>query len=401
MNGCGCEVTQNRRHPGGCIRVEDTELSNNNNIMTFMPVRRVKVIAKDTWFGESETWTNDNGCWQILEEFRNNAWIWVKFKNDRCKIRGAGAGIGAVWEWLTPVKDYIGKLEGPTFNNTVTNYRMWGDQGSNAHIFWGAATVNNAVHEFHDYAAQDGINPPKDNLDIYIGRNHRSGAAYMGSQYRLAANLNGALTSFLLWTITAAFLPEVYIGININTSDRQKRLAYHEIAHASHYSQVGLAYWDELVKAEARAILSGGNDESHGNSTSPDAGRIALCESWAEHIGMSYAHRSYPLVTQTSIGITWERWLEETWNETTNHIPIGLYHDLADNSNDVNQACDQDGNGCAIIDDQVRGFTNQQMFSCLTNDITDPDAFIVRLIANHLAATPNTAIQVNNLFSQY
>ncbi|GJM34541.1 MAG: hypothetical protein DHS20C18_35420 [Saprospiraceae bacterium] len=43
---------------------------------------------------------------------------------------------------------------------------MWTAQGSQAHRFWGAATVNNAVHEFHDYAAIDGINPPPGNLGV-------------------------------------------------------------------------------------------------------------------------------------------------------------------------------------------------------------------------------------------
>ena len=176
-------------------------------------------------------------------------------------------------------------------------------------------------------------------------------------------------------------------------SDRLKRLAYHEIAHAGHYRQVGgREYWDQLVQAE---VLAGG----HGNENSKDAGRIALCESWAEHIGMSYAHRRYG--ADNSWTRTYDKWLEETWNETQHHIPVGLYHDLSDNLNDTISACNMDFSGCVLIDDQVSGFTNQQMFSCLTSDIVSPIDFINRLIANHLANTTNTEVQVMDLFNQY
>jgi len=59
----------------------------------------------------------------------------------------------------------------------------------------------------------------------------------------------------------------------------------------------------------------------HGNANSWEADRIALCESWAEHIGMSFTDKTYPLTGNTSIGnITYLRQLEETWNESSYHI---------------------------------------------------------------------------------
>jgi len=346
--------------------------------------------------------TNDNGCWQITKEYKGNAWMWIKFKSDRCKIRGAGEGVRAVWDWISAVKDYIGKLEGPAFNSIRVDYNRWTNQGSREHIYWGAATVNNAVHEFYEYAAQDGINAPKSGLDIYVDRNHANGAAYMSSQIWIADHLAAVLASQLTWIISVAFLPEVYIGIDFQNSDRQKRLAYHEIAHSSHYTQVGTLYWNELVEAEALALQLNIN-ESHGNSNSHDAGRIALCESWADHIGNTYAHRSYPT---TSFGGTFQALLESSWNESQDHIPIGLYNDLSDIGETLIgigtiSACNEDGSGCTLIDDQVSGFTIRQMYTCLTLDITNPEQFRQRLILNHLASTSNTEAQVNTLFNEY
>lgn len=304
------------------------------------------------------------------------------------------------------------KLEGPTFNNIEVNYNMWTEQGFRTHMYWGAATVNNAVHEMHDYAAQDGINPPENGLDIYIGRNNTHGYALMSAQKYLSGAMGTAmgvatfwagpwsvLIGLIGWGATILYLPDVYVGIDFQNSDRLKALAFHELAHASHYSQVGKDYWIGLVEAE---ILANG----HGDQQSHDAGRIALCESWAGHIGHAYTHRTYG--NDFSGFQSWNQRLEETWNESFNHIPIGLYHDLADVGEPVRtvggitfSACNQDGSGCTVIDDPVSDFTLRQMFLCLTPAVTTVDQFRQNLIANHLTATSNTEAQVNTLFNQY
>lgn len=81
LNGCGCMVYNDARKPGGCVKVKDVEKSR------FEGVRRVKIIMKDTWFTEDETWTDDLGCWKIDERYHGNAWMWIKFANSRGQIR--------------------------------------------------------------------------------------------------------------------------------------------------------------------------------------------------------------------------------------------------------------------------------------------------------------------------
>ncbi len=109
-NSCGCEVFSNQRKPGGCVKVEDTQLSTPGDPGTFEGVRRVKVTTKDTWFTEDETWTDDSGCWKINDEYSGKAWIWIRFKNDRCKVRGTATNWHAAWEWISPIKDYVGTV---------------------------------------------------------------------------------------------------------------------------------------------------------------------------------------------------------------------------------------------------------------------------------------------------
>lgn len=389
--------------------MEDTEFSTPGTPSTFLPVRRVEVIAYDGWFNIDITHTDDGGCWKINDEYHGNAWFWVKFKNDRCKIRGTGSNWKAAWQWLTTITDYVGKLPGPTYNNISVNYNMWTSNGSNAHRYWGAATVNNALHEFHDYAAQDGITPPPNGLDIYVGHNQTYGYTLMSTQLALSAAAGAAMAGATFWTgpvsgligvigfgATLAYLPDVYIGINFPRSDRQKSLAYHEIAHASHYAQVGFGYWLQLVTAE---IFANG----HGNSGSFDAGRIAVCESWADYLGGHlYTHRTYG--GSSSLGITWATRLERTRDESTSHIPVGLYNDMADVGEPFFAlgitACNQDGTGCTAIPDAVSGFTNAQMFSCLTSSTTTPAGFI-SCASSFAGATGNTPASIATLFASY
>lgn len=398
-NSCGCTVYKEQRKPGGCIQVKDVQKA------VFEGVRRVKVILKDGWFTEDETWTDDNGCFRVNDKYYGVAWMWVKFKSDRVKIRGTKKSFKAVWEWAFAVKDYVGKLGGPRFNDIEVKYEAWTDQGSAAHLYWGAATVNNALHTFHDYAATDGINAPPPILDIFVGRNHRYGYALMTAQNMMTQGVFMALLQATFFTgpfspliavigasAIQSYLPDVYVGIKYHNSDALKWLAYHEITHASHWTKAGIGYWNDVVRAE---ILANG----HGDATSNNAELIALVESWAEHIGTTYTARTYPSLPNTAQYGSWMTYLERTRNETTSHIPVGFYNDLIDTSIDGSTtACDQQTGACGLISDAVSGFTNAQFFGLLDATTLSPLIFKDKLI---LGAPTSTQTLVNNLFNSY
>ena len=409
-NGCGCVVYSDQRKPGGCINVRDTRFG-------WRGVRRVKVILKDNLFSEDEVWTDDNGCFKVNRRYKGTAKMWVKFTSPRITVRGARAGVRAAWEWAVPIKDYVGVINGPVFNNISDNFDMWNNQGTSAHLYWGAATVNNALHEFHDFAANDGILPPQNNLDVFVGRSTRYGYATMNKIHPMGNTLAAAMASsfhfiqpvniligFIGWAAAVAYIPDVKIGINYSTSDGLKNLAYHEYAHASHVHKVGPSFWENLILAEVVA-------DGHGDQNSIGAPLISICESWAEFIGMTYTHRTFG--NNNSILFNWEIRLERTWNESTNHIPIGLFHDLIDlgeptfdpdpedSIEEEVSACNQDNSGCTIIQDNVSGFTIASMFASLTPSTNSLEEFQNVMISNHLQSTSNTQLQVNTLFESY
>ena len=422
-----CATYGHERNPTGRVRVEDTQLSTPGNTDTYEPVRRVKIIMKDTWFTEDETWTNDCGCWRINDRYRGKAWMWVKFRNDRAKIRGVRNNITKLWQWAIAVRDYVGVINGPNFNNINVNYHMWEpdnpiSQGSSTHLYWGAATTNNALHEFHDFAAEDGINPPPDGLDMYVSYNSSGGYAtmrhFIGTTQLIYAFGDGAdggnfivspfgiLLAIIPWThIVAAVVPDVNVGIDHASSDELKELAFHEIAHASHYELLGNFYWADVITAEVAAEYDGNTNGSHGDEFSFDAGRIAVVESWAEYLAHDYLDRIYPISTDEQR--PWNEVIERSWNEVNNHVPIGLHHDLVDVgepprfAGGTTTACNTRAAGCTAIVDNVDGFNNSQMYFSLNNNVTTVNQYRIELINNHLGSTSNTQADVNALFNSY
>lgn len=345
-------------------------------------------------------WTDDQGCFKLNKIFRGRGWMWVHFQSQgRSIIRGDRPGFLNAYEMFFPLRDPCGAIHGPAFNNIDIRYNMYTNQGSVAHVYWGGATVGNALHEFYEYATTDNINTPEANLDIWIGKSSDNGYALMSGQDNLVQAIASGATGLFLWTgpltpifsiLTAAyatlFIPEVHVGVNFSNSDQLKKLAYHEFAHVSHFTNVNWLYWDNLVEAEFAAF-------GHGTAQSNNAGLIALAESWADHIGQTYAHRNYGF--QNSIDFDWQVRLERMRNEETDHIPIGYYNDLIDTHVDDVNACDRDvvPSQCGPINDGVSGITNEQMFTELVPSVTSPQEFTNNLIEG-LPASVQLAINI-------
>jgi hypothetical protein len=200
-------------------------------------------------------------------------------------------------------------------------------------------------------------------------------------------------------------VPDVAIGCNFQNSDQQWAITQHELAHTSHFTNVGAVFWGQLGLATLNAwIVTGGpfnNGDPWGDENVFDAGRIAICESWASHLEHVYTDRAYG-GNNSWLGIqTWLTRLEELRNDSPNHVPIGLHFDLFDNMLDVNNACDREGGGCGPIIDNVAGFTNGQLFSLLDANTDDPDIYRARILNELLPGSGNMAADVDALFNSY
>jgi hypothetical protein len=136
---------------------------------------------------------------------------------------------------------------------------------------------------------------------------------------------------------------------------------------------------------------------------------IALGESWAEHIGQTfadirygtnssagYAHgieylNNFPVQLTSSHLNLLEDYSPFRLYDNTRWIPYGLYYDLIDNRNDFNFIR-------VRIHDQVLGYTNLQMFDALDNDIYDPISYRLRLLSEN---NNNQSINLTTIFNEY
>lgn len=363
-NDCGCPTYSDQRKPAGCISVEN----NSTPADPLEGVRKVRVIVKDWRFGKSyKTWTDEEGCWKVNKRCKGRIWMWVEFKNgdsyERCWRSN-----WKVWQLLKPVKDYVGHFWGPNYSDIEVIYWHWGTETeTQAQRYWGAATVNNEVQIYLDETS-DIDRPPY--LDIYMQPNSRAGAAIMAGYWPTA--------------VVTTLIPDLSIGINFGTRDRQDELSYHEIGHSSHYAQVGNGWWSHLMVQEVANSIEFGagpngitfnfDGDPWGDGDEPDAGYVLLAESWAENV-------STDLTADSQEGDVFEN----------GYIPMGLYEDLMDDTPTENVRLD--------ILDQVNGFSRASMYDALNSSVTNLREYEAEL--KPALPTGTNDADYHNLFTAY
>ena len=436
---CGCTVSSDQRKPGGCISVVDDALPVNSTLPNGAQghidgCRRVKVILKDTWFTEDEAFTSDNGCFFVNKRYRGVAWMWVKFKSSRCTVRRMRGA--RLWEYGLAVKDYVGKIGGPNFSNIQVVYGHVTDDSDRGKLYWYAATANNALHEFDDLAACDGIGTTPQGLDILLTNNVGGAAAPMldklmknpliaASVVGIIGNVCGPMLGipvvgpFLsgfcvaISTFAAIFAPDIVNNYGSETikSDRVKDTFYHEYAHAAHYNGLPASEKDDFWLANIMHIIRNGGYGAETDQTSVGARRTAVIEGWGYHVGTTYTDRRYgtnhSLNSSTDAAIRNQTRhifvLEQVRPDPIiqngkvtipGWIPRGVMRDLIDD-NATNPAGVTDP-----ITDRVRGFTTKQYFQVLNTSLQTPIQVRDALNSRFLP-TGQSAAEVNNIFSQY
>lgn len=173
-------------------------------------------------------------------------------------------------------------------------------------------------------------------------------------------------------------LPDISLGIR-NSRGGQDLLAFHEFAHASHYTLVGTYWWSQLLEAEFNntgytinfsEISFQFNADPYGDGSNPLDSYIAVAESWAEHIGRTFAGFD-----------------TEDLFLNSGYIPEGIYEDLRDAMVD---------SGTTIIDN-VSGYTHAIMFANLNV------SSLGQMKSQFLTVLPsgNTTSAFNSLFTSY
>ena len=158
------------------------------------------------------------------------------------------------------------------------------DAGSDGAL-WRRAVVNNAAYDYIARCASSDLDlrTPSQDLRIWIFKNLSSSSAamlhhgaFVGSNELIQRYLGGY--SSLLKT----FLPDLTIGAKAGDGafvDLYSAVM-HEMAHASHYAQVGNAWWNPYITYVIRSYVTEGR-QAYGSGSGEDAGYCEVGEMWA------------------------------------------------------------------------------------------------------------------------
>lgn len=399
-NDCGCPRYSDKRKPAGCVKVQDP-----TGTTSFTPVNNAKIIIKNhssydingtDFFGflwTKSTYTDDGGCWKINKECSGKIHMWIKFKNEKAYIRAPNFSVyisgtdtytglpefgsdGNLLNYYRPVADYVGGISGPNFSNIKVRYNRWTEEFTQTQRYWCAAQTINAVEDMHNMCNEEDINTPPF-IDIYINANN-AGAAWM-------AHYDGIKLIELLVAESYALselglLPDIILDRN-DPVNRYRRVAFHEMTHGSHFTNVGAGWWNILALQE---YTNGG----HGDGSEPFAGFVAVAESWGNHIE-EYFTINPPGYSNILDNVDFENPVDPT---ITPWIPDGIYYDLIDNA-EVN----------AIIIDNINGFSNNQIFGILDISTTNMEEMETRLWDeyNSISGINMTQPDITVLFDSY
>ncbi|BDS09514.1 hypothetical protein [Aureispira anguillae] len=400
-NRCDCPISIFGSKPGGCVRVEDTQLG-------WEGVKNVEIYVRDLWFTGRSVWTTNEGCWYIPFNYFGPIQGFLKYESNRLKISGLRDLYIA--EFGHPIVQNLG-IHISGYNNLNIRHHRHTDNSSIHRMLWFASLTNNAVYEYDWYAAQEGLPPAAPDLNIMLMNEGGAASAPMlshimrtspGAGMTIAGGFSfvgttagfttmglvdmflpgtGALVGTMMplfLTHMLANLPDIiyqYGGREIElTSDRVKETIYHECGHAAHYYALTdkNEYWVGNIQ---RIIANGG----YGVKGTTDYERCALIESWGYHIGTYFADLHYGRNNYFSNLYTDQDEKERQRfvyrhserDNPHNHyyqnlywLQKGLYWDLMDDR----MHNDPPLNIPDPVKDSVSGFTNVEIFSALTTN---------------------------------
>ncbi len=412
--------------PAGDITVYDTNLGQN------VDVSDVRIVAK-RWFKIERGYTDNNGHFQFTRHFKNKVKVNVKFKNDYAQIRNVRGG--RFWQMFCPITTTLGIYSGNK-SSISYNFIQYQDYGAKGNTYWTAATVHNAVQEYRTFATSEHIGLPPQYLKIFVskaGLIGNSGATLMFSKRQDFAVPNefvladvssvAAIVYELIQVIKAQM--DMVIGYRYETggheditqllSDRIKETVYHELTHAAQYAALGNGWYTTFVSNEEYEIINNlwGAHSPYSDGNNSFAGIVGLGESWAEYIGQYFADKKYGLnssedyfgfgggdytnnhpIAGFSSHLNDLENFDPTSSAPFHWIPVGIYYDLMDTRNDATAM----PRVIFSVDDQVSGYTNQQMFNAFTSSTNSLATYKASLLQQN---GNNQSTQVNSLFSQY
>ena len=218
------------------------------------------------------SYTDRDGYYSMSKKFSAKLRYRLVFQNTM----GFSIGLNLI---LVPASvSTLGKSSPSGVNVTVTD--------KSDEKLYRRCVVNNAAYDYYARCSSEDLNltqPPSD-LRIWIFKNLAASSAVMLHHNAVLSNnlIAGYLGGYAV--LIKALLPDITIG----TKGREDYASIygavcHELAHATHFAQVGTSYWDPYISYIISSyVLSGGM--SYGDGTGDSAGLCEVGEMWAYYL---------------------------------------------------------------------------------------------------------------------
>lgn len=201
--------------------------------------------------------------------------------------------------FINKIKDFIiWEGLGDRCKYKVTMHKSGGDINLSNGMPRKWAIVNNATWDYYDTCTVYGISLPPPDLKIWVMPKYSNSSASMirrvplsqiplVSPEAISNDLFNALlgiTNFVSGLFDWLGLkPDLTIGVKNNTDREIYEAVSHELAHASHFSQVGSEYWGKYISHIVQNWLD--KHDTYGDGTEPFAGVCAVGEMWGYAMG--------------------------------------------------------------------------------------------------------------------
>jgi len=267
-------ATRARTCPEGRITIVDE----GNGKKRLCGVTGVNIVA-NTLVRIASTYTDADGRYTFGTKFSAKPHYRMCFKNKR----GFSIGFNLV---LVPASlSDLGKGPADGLDYTV-------DSGSDETLFRRCA-VNNAAYDYISYCEAKDITLPANNLRFWIINKVRpSSTLMMHHGAILDSKLVGGYLD-IARVIVAALCPDITIGSKGKSYDYPS-LYYctvHEMAHATHFQQVGSTYWNEFATYILESYISSG--KCYGTGLKENAGYCEVSEMWAYYLSEAMYKERY------------------------------------------------------------------------------------------------------------
>lgn len=220
----------------------------------------------------ASTTTDRDGYYEMEKTFASDLRYRLVFKNEK----GFSIGFNMV---LVPASvSTLGKNSPAGVDMTVT-------KESDDKLFR-RCVVNNAAYDYYSRCSPEDMNislPPSD-LRIWLFNGMQASSAVM--MHHGAVVRSNLIESFLgkFAGILEYFLPDITIGTkNIDNYKVLYSSTSHELAHASHFSKVGVSYWDTYIRYIMESYVTTGG-MTYGDGSGITAGYCEIGEMWAYYL---------------------------------------------------------------------------------------------------------------------